>query len=238
MKLYFAPGTCSLSPHIVLRELGLPFDLVKVDLGAKKTAEGGDYRMINPKGYVPALLTDEGQVLTEGPALIQYLADRKPEARLAPANGSFARYQLQEWLNFISTEIHKSFSPLFNPAMPDAAKEIYVAKLRQRFAELDVVLAGQHFLTGAQFSVADVYFVYGFALGRALQDRFEPVAGAGRVFCARGCASGSKGSGGGRGSGEKRQLSFWQSSGHFFFFAAASGFGVVSSPKGICSATS
>jgi glutathione S-transferase len=157
MKLYFAPGACSLSPHILLRELGLPFDLVKVDLGAKKTADGADYKTINPKGYVPALLTDDGQVLTEGPAIIQYLADRKPEARLAPANGSFARYQLQEWLNFISTEIHKSFSPLFNPAMPDAAKEIYIGKLRQRFGELDGVLARQDFLTGERFSVADAY---------------------------------------------------------------------------------
>jgi glutathione S-transferase len=157
MKLYFAPGACSLSPHIVLRELGLPFDLVKVDLGAKRTADGGDYKTINPKGYVPALLTDDGHVLTEGPALVQYLADRKPEAKLAPANGSFARYQLQEWLNFISTEIHKSFSALFNPAMPEAAKEVNMAKLKQRFAELDVVLAKQDFLTGAQFSVADAY---------------------------------------------------------------------------------
>ena len=157
MKLYFAAGACSLSPHIVLRELGLPFDLVRVDLAAKKTADGADYKAINPKGYVPALLTDDGHVLTEGPALVQYLADQKPAANLAPANGSFARYQLQEWLNFISTEIHKSFSPLFNPAMPDAAKEINMGKLKQRFAELDVVLAKQDFLTGAQFSVADAY---------------------------------------------------------------------------------
>ena len=157
MKLYFAPGACSLSPHIVLRELGLPFDLIKVDLGAKKTADGDDYTTINPKGYVPALMTNDGRVLTEGPALIQYLADRNPEARLAPANGTFARYQLQEWLNFISTEIHKSFSPLFNAAMPDAAKQIYIDKLRQRFADLDVVLAKQDFLTGQQFSVADAY---------------------------------------------------------------------------------
>jgi glutathione S-transferase len=157
VKLYFAPGACSLSPHIVLRELGLPFDLVKVDLGAKWTADGADYKTINPKGYVPALLTDDGHVLTEGPALVQYLADRKPEARLAPANGSFARSQLQEWLNFISTEIHKSFSALFNPAMPDAAKDIYIGKLKQRFGELDVALAKQDFLMGAQFSVADAY---------------------------------------------------------------------------------
>ncbi len=157
MKLYFAPGACSLSPHIVLRELGLPFDLVKVDLAAKKASDGSDFKAINPKGYVPALLTDDGHVLTEGPALVQYLADRKPEAELAPANGTFARYQLQESLNYISTEIHKSFSPLFNVAMPDAAKEIYTAKLKQRFAELDTVFAKQDFLNGAQFSVADAY---------------------------------------------------------------------------------
>ncbi len=157
MKLYFAPGACSLSPHIVLRELGLPFDLIKVDLGAKKTVDGEDYKTINPKGYVPALLTDDGNVLTEGPALVQYLADRKPEAGLAPANGSFARYQLQEWLNFISTEVHKSFSPLFDAAMPDVAKQIYMDKLKQRFAELDVVLEKQDFLIGQQFSVADAY---------------------------------------------------------------------------------
>ena len=157
MKLYFAPGACSLSPHIVLRELGLPFDLVKVDLAAKKTADGGDYRAINPKGYVPALRLDDGQVLTEGPAVVQYFADRKPEAGLAPANGTFARSQLQEWLNFISTEIHKSFGALFNPAMPDAAKEIYIGKIRQRFGEIDGVLARQDFLNGAHFSVADAY---------------------------------------------------------------------------------
>lgn len=157
MKLYFAPGACSLSPHIVLRELGLPFDLVKVDMAAKKTADGADFKAINPKGYVPALATDDGQVLTEGVALVQYLADRKPESGLAPANGTFARYRLQEWLNFISTEIHKSYSPLFNAAMPDAAKEIYLNKLKQRFGELDVVLAKQDYLTGAKFSVADAY---------------------------------------------------------------------------------
>src|SRR5271156_2877190 len=133
MKLYFSPGACSLSPHIVLRELGLPFDLVKVDLASKQTSDGADFRTINPKGYVPTLATEHGQVLTEGPAIVQYLADRKPESGLAPANGSFARYRLQEWLNFISTEIHKSYSPLFNAAMPDAAKEIYLGKLKQRF---------------------------------------------------------------------------------------------------------
>lgn len=157
MKLYFSPGACSLSPHIVLRELGLPFDLVKVDLATKQASDGMDFRTINPKGYVPTLATEHGQVLTEGVAIVQYLADRKPESGLAPANGSFARYRLQEWLNFISTEIHKSYSPLFNAAMPDAVKEMYMAKLKQRFGELDVVLAKQDFLTGDQFSVADAY---------------------------------------------------------------------------------
>ncbi|MGA9334264.1 MAG: glutathione transferase GstA [Rudaea sp.] len=157
MKLYFSPGACSLSPHIVLRELDVPFDLVKVDLAAKKTADGADFRAINPKGYVPALMTDGGKVLTEGPAIVQYLADRKPEAELAPAHGGFERYRLQEWLNFISTEIHKSFSPLFNSAMPDAGKEIYTAKLKQRFAELDAVFARNDYLMGKQFTVADAY---------------------------------------------------------------------------------
>jgi glutathione S-transferase len=157
MKLYFAPGACSLSPHIVLRELGLPFDLVKVDLGAKKTADGADFKAINPKGYVPTIETEDGSVLTEGPAIVQYLADLKPEAKLAPPNGSFERSRLQEMLNYISTEIHKSFSPLFNAAMPDAAKEIYMGKLKQRFGELDTVLAKRDFLMGAQFSVADAY---------------------------------------------------------------------------------
>ncbi|MEO8804182.1 MAG: glutathione transferase GstA [Rudaea sp.] len=157
MKLYYSPGACSLSPHIVLRELGLPFDLVKVDLAAKTTADGEDFKTINPKGYVPALMTDGGKVLTEGPAIVQYLADRKPEAELAPANGGFERYRLQEWLNFISTEIHKSFSPLFNAAMPDAGKEIYTNKLKQRFAELNVVLVANDYLMGKQFTVADAY---------------------------------------------------------------------------------
>ena len=157
MKLYFSPGACSLSPHIVLNELGLPFDLVKVDLGKKKTADGIDFTTVNPKGYVPTLLLDSGEVLTEGPAIVQYLADLKPEAGLAPANGTLPRYRLQEWLNFISTEIHKSFSPLFNPNLPEAAREIFLAKLKQRFGELDEVLARRDYLMGEKFSVADAY---------------------------------------------------------------------------------
>jgi len=157
MKLYFAPEACSPSPHIVLRELGIPFDLVKVDNKTKKTSSGGDFTAVNPKGYVPVLELDNGQRLTEGPAIVQYLADQKPAANLAPANGSFERSRLQEWLNFISTEIHKSFSPLFNAAMPEAAKDIFKDKLAQRFAFVAEALAGKDYLLGAQFTVADAY---------------------------------------------------------------------------------
>ena len=157
MKLYFSPEACSLSPHIVLRELGLPFTLVKVDGKSKKTADGGDFLAINPKGYVPVLELDNGQRLTEGPAIVQYLADQKPDAGLAPANGTFDRYRLQEWLNFITSEIHKSFSPLFNDAMPDAAKAIFKDKIAQRFGQVEKTLAKQDYLLGANLSVADVY---------------------------------------------------------------------------------
>ncbi len=157
MKLYFAPGSCSLSPHIVLKELGLPFELVRVDFATKKTSDGTDFTTINPKGYVPTLQLDNGEILTEGPAIVQYLADQKPESGLAPSNGTLPRYHLQEWLNFVSTEIHKGFSPLFNPKLPDAAREIFIAKMKQRFGELDKVLARRDYLMGEKFSVADAY---------------------------------------------------------------------------------
>lgn len=157
MKLYFSPGACSLSPHIVLREAGLPFEAIKVDLATKQTADGADFKAINPKGYVPALQLDNGQVLTEGPAIVQYLADLVPDKQLAPANGSFERYRLQEWLNFISTEIHKQFSPLFKPDTPDSYKETQKARLAQRFGEISPVLEKQDYLTGNRFSVADAY---------------------------------------------------------------------------------
>lgn len=157
MKLYFSPGACSLSPHIVLRELGLPFEAIKVDLASKKTADGGDFKAVNPKGYVPTLQLDNGEILTEGPAIVQYLADLKPASGLAPANGSWERYKLQEWLNFISTEIHKQFSPLFNSANPDSVKDAQKTKLAQRFAEISPQLEQQDYLTGSQFTVADAY---------------------------------------------------------------------------------
>lgn len=157
MKLYFSPGACSLSPHIALREAGLPVTLEKVDLRAKLTASGADYRAINPKGYVPALETEEGVLLTEGPAIVQYVADRVPASKLAPAAGTIERYQLVEWLNFLSTELHKNFSPLFNPAASDDLRAGARANLESRYGYLDRALADREYLMGAQFSVADIY---------------------------------------------------------------------------------
>jgi glutathione S-transferase len=157
MKLYFTPGACSLSPHIVLREAGLPFTTTKVDLKTKVMADGGDFRKINDKGYVPTLQLDDGSILTEGPAIIQYLADQAPASGLAPANGTLARYRLQEWLNFISTELHKQFSPLFNPDTPDAVKEAQRKKLGGRFDWIVGQLGDQPYLTGENFTVADAY---------------------------------------------------------------------------------
>jgi glutathione S-transferase len=157
MKLYFKPGACSLSPHIVLEELGLPHEAVAVDLKTKKLADGSDYLAINPKGYVPALQLDSGEVLTEGPAIVQYLADQKPEKKLAPASGTIERYRLQSWLTFIGTEIHKSFSPLFNAAMPEEAKAFARANLERRLGWVNQQLAGKDYLMGADFTVADAY---------------------------------------------------------------------------------
>ncbi len=167
MKLYFAPGACSLSPHIVLREAGLPFQLEKVDLRSKQTASGTDYRTVNPKGSVPALALDDGQVLTEGPAVVQYLADLVPEKQLAPAAGSMERYRLMEWLNFIGTELHKGFSPLFNPAMPQEAKQLTMERLLSRLDYLETRLGGDGFLLGRQFTVADAYLFVILRWGRA-----------------------------------------------------------------------
>ena len=157
MRLYFAPGACSLSPHIVSRELGLPLELKKVSTKDKTMEGGGDYRTINPKGYVPALELDDGAVLTEGPAIVQYLADRKPDAGLAPKAGTIERYRLQEWLNFITSEIHKQFSPLFRPTTPEEYKKIAKENLANRFEWLDKQLGGKEFLMGNGFSVADAY---------------------------------------------------------------------------------
>jgi glutathione S-transferase len=157
MRLYFAPGACSLSPHIVSRELGLPIELKKVSTKDKTMEGGGDFRQINPKGYVPALELDDGAVLTEGPAIVQYLADRKPDAGLAPKAGSLERYRLQEWLNFITSELHKQFSPLFRPTTPEDYKKIAKDNLANRFEWLDKQLAGKDYLMGKGFTVADAY---------------------------------------------------------------------------------
>jgi len=158
MKLYYSPGACSLSPHIVLREAGIVSALEQVDLKTKKLTSGGDYSAINPKGQVPALMLDDGQVLTEGPAIVQYLADQKPQAGLAPQAGTLDRYRLQEWLNFISTELHKSFGSLFNPSTPDEYKRVAREAIANRFKLVDERLAsGGPFLLGGQFSVADAY---------------------------------------------------------------------------------
>jgi glutathione S-transferase len=157
MKLYYAPGACSLSPHIVLNEAGLAFEKIKTDMKTKTTETGADYRKVNPLGYVPVLELDDGTRLTEGPAIVQYIADRVPERRLAPANGTPGRTQLQQWLNFISTELHKGFSPLFNPSMPEEVKTIFRDRLATRLAYLDEHLAGNEHLLGGDFSVADAY---------------------------------------------------------------------------------
>lgn len=157
MKLYYSPGACSLSPHIVAHEAGIALELEKVDLRSKQTESGQDFLSISPRGYVPALQLDNGEVLAEGPAIVQYLADLKPESGLAPANGSMARYRLQEWLTYIGTEIHKSYSPLFNPATLDSVREDRAAYLQRRYGLIEQTLAKQPYLLGEQFSVADVY---------------------------------------------------------------------------------
>ncbi len=156
MKLYYAPGACSLAPHIILREAGYQFELEKVDLGKKTTASGEDFAKINPKGYVPALKLDDGQVLTEGIAIDQYLADQKEESGLAPKAGTLERYRLIEWLAFISTEIHKQFGPLWKPATPEATKQTQKDLLARRFDYLVEQLKGKQYLMG-DFTVADAY---------------------------------------------------------------------------------
>ncbi|WP_343635259.1 glutathione transferase GstA [Roseateles sp.] len=157
MKLYYSPGACSLSPHIVLREAGLDFEPVLANTKTHKLQDGTDYYGINPKGYVPLLELDDGQRLSEGPAIVQYIADQVPGKQLAPANGTMARYRLQEWLNFLTSELHKTFSPLFNPAISEDAKGVFRNKLHERFKWIDAQLEGKQFLMGAQFTVADAY---------------------------------------------------------------------------------
>jgi glutathione S-transferase len=157
MKLYFSPGACSLSPHIVLREAGLAFQPVLTSTKTHKLQDGTDYYTINPRGYVPLLELDNGERLSEGPAIVQYIADQVPAKKLAPANGTMARSRLQEWLNFTTSELHKGFSPLFNPATPEDYKATVKARLLDRYKWVDAQLEGKDYVLGADFSVADPY---------------------------------------------------------------------------------
>jgi glutathione S-transferase len=157
MKLYFSPGACSLSPHIALYEAGLPFEARMASTKTHKLADGTDFYGINPKGYVPTLEFDNGDRLTEGPAIVQWIADQVPDKRLAPAAGTMERYRLQEWLNYITAELHKGFGTLFNPAMPEEAKAFARTKLVERFKLADQRLADRPFLLGNDFTVADAY---------------------------------------------------------------------------------
>jgi glutathione S-transferase len=157
MKLYYSPGACSLSPHIALLEAGLPYDLVKVDLKAKKLENGDDFLKINPKGQVPVLQLGNGELVTEGPVIVQMIADQASAKNLAPARDSAERYKLQEWLTYINSELHKSFSPLFQPAIPDDVKSFFKDRIMGKLKYADSKLAGQDYLMGKQFTVADGY---------------------------------------------------------------------------------
>ncbi|MBR1201204.1 MULTISPECIES: glutathione transferase GstA [unclassified Bradyrhizobium] len=157
MKLYYSPGACSLSPHIALLEAGLPYDLVKVDLRAKKLENGDDFLQVNPKGQVPALALDTGEMVTEGPIIIQMIADKVADRKLAPARDSNERYKLLEWLNYITTELHKNLGPMFSPALADDAKAFFKDRAMGKFKYVESQLAGREYLMGNQFTVADGY---------------------------------------------------------------------------------
>lgn len=157
MKLYYSNGACSLSPHIVLREAGLPFDLVRASTKTHQLDDGTDFYTINPQGSVPVLELDDGERLTEGPAIVQYIADSVPDKKLAPPCGTWERYRLMEWLNFITSELHKGFSPLFNPKMPEDAKTLARERLMAKFQHVENRLAGRDYTMGDAFSVADAY---------------------------------------------------------------------------------
>ena len=157
MKLYYAPGACSLSPHIALLEAGLPYDLVKVDLRAKKLENGDDFLKVNPKGQVPALVTDDGELITEGPVIVQRIADKVAAKNLAPARDSAERYKLLEWLTYINSELHKNIGPMFSPLLSDEAKGVFKDRAMSKFKYVDSQLAGRDYLLGKQFTVADGY---------------------------------------------------------------------------------
>ncbi|CAM3552081.1 glutathione transferase GstA [Rouxiella silvae] len=169
MKLYYKPGACSLSPHIVLREAGIDFTITRVDLATKKTEHGDDFFEVNPKGQIPTLLLDDGTILTEGVAIVQYIADQKPDRQLLPEVGSLARYHALEWLNYVATELHKGFSPLFNPKTPDEFKVVTREALDKKFAYVNSSLKGKQFLLGNRFSVADAYLFTVMGWAKALK---------------------------------------------------------------------
>ena len=174
MKLYYAPAASSLAPHIALLEAGLKFSLVKVDLKTKRLSDGTDFREINPLGYVPALQLKNGEVLTECPAILQYIADQSPARNLAPVNGSFARYKLQSLLNFIATELHKNFSPLFDPTAADVTKDAARQRLSLRLSQAEAQLGAQNFLLGDYFTVADAYLFTVLGWARMVQFDLTP----------------------------------------------------------------
>jgi glutathione S-transferase len=174
MKLYYSPGACSLSPHIALREAGLEADYEKVDLKAKRTESGADYTKANPKGSVPALELDNDEILTEGPAVVQFIADQVPEKALAPKPGTPERYRLQEWLNFITSDLHKGFSPLFMPTTPEDYKPVVRDLLAKKYAFIDNALAGNDYLLGQQFTVADGYLFTVCRWAKAKEFTFGP----------------------------------------------------------------
>jgi glutathione S-transferase len=176
MKLYYSPGACSLSPHIVAREAGLDIEIVLASTKTHKLQDGTDFYTLNAKGYVPLLELDNGERLSEGPAIVQYLADQAPASGLAPANGTMERYRLQEWLNFITSELHKGFSPLFNPAMPEEAKALFRTKLLDRLSWVDSQLEGRSYLMGETFTVADAYLFTVTGWGRLVGVDVSPFA--------------------------------------------------------------
>ena len=157
MKLYYSAGACSLSPHIALEESGLPYEAISAPTKTKLLPDGSDYRKVNPLGYVPYLINDQGEGLAEGPAIVQYIADQAPDKKLAPANGSFERYRVQEWLNFITSELHKGYSPLFRPTTPEDFKPVLRELLLKKYEFVDAQLAGKQYLMGDSFSVPDAY---------------------------------------------------------------------------------
>jgi glutathione S-transferase len=177
MKLYFSPGACSLAPHIALIEAGLGFEAIKTNTRDKTTSYGSDFLKVNPKGYVPALVLDNGEVLTEGPAILQYIGDRKPESGLVPACGTMERYRVQEWLNFTATELHKGFGPLLRPGVPEDFKAASRQRVEGRLSFVADQLIGREFVVGRQFTVADAYLyvVLGWTRAVAIERERWPV---------------------------------------------------------------